>query len=105
MNYRPPQGQWEKAFVEFRDPAERTESKFLADARTAIDRLLEGVEKQPPSFNTFRKILREGRIFAIVTARGHDPATLRKGVEMFIDRILSDAEKAEMVRNLRGWIV
>ena len=65
----------------------------------------EGVEKQPPSFNTFRRILREGRIFAIVTARGHDPATLRKGVEMFIERILSDAEKAEMVRNLRGWIV
>lgn len=105
VNYRPPGGDWEKAFVEFRDPAERTESKFLADARTAIDRLLGGVEKQPPSFNTFRKILREGRIFAIVTARGHDPATLRKGVEMFIDRILTDAEKAQMVRSLRGWIV
>ena len=103
VNYRPPQGQWEKAFVEFRDPAERTESKFLADARTAIDRLLEGVEKQPPSFNTFRKILREGRIFAIVTARGHASETIRDAVRIFIDTVLTPDEREEMMTNLRGY--
>ena len=103
--YRPPGGEWDRAFVEFRDPATRTESKFLEDARTAIDRLLSGDDKTPPSFNTFRKTLREGRIFAIVTARGHKPESLRKGVEMFIDRILSADEKAEMVWNLRGYLV
>ena len=104
-NYRPPDGDWEKAFVEFRDSATQDESKFLADARRAIDRLQAGQEHAPPSFETFRKTLREGRIFAIVTARGHRPATLRKGVELFIERLLSDAERAEMVRNLRGWLV
>ena len=83
----------------------RTESKFLADAREAIGRLASGEDKAPPSFETFRKTLREGRIFAIVTARGHKPETLRRGVELFIDRVLSDAEKAEMVWNLRGYIV
>ena len=104
-NYRPPGGEWEKAFVEFRDPASQTESKFLTDARKAIDRLQAGDDRVPPSFNTFRKTLREGRIFAIVTARGHEQATLRKGVEMFIDRILTPTERAEMVRNLRGYLV
>ena len=104
-HYRPPGGDWEKAFVEFRDPAERTESKFLEDARTAINRILEGTEKTPPSFNTFRKTLREGRIFAIVTARGHRPESLRKGVELFVSRILSPDERAEMIYNLRGYLV
>ena len=103
--YRPPGGDWEKAFVEFRDSASCDESKFLADARTAIDRLLAGADRTPPSFNTFRKTLREGRIFAIVTARGHRPESLRRGVEMFIDRILTPRERDEMVRNLRGYIV
>ncbi|MGI6749693.1 MAG: hypothetical protein ACOX6A_04140 [Atribacter sp.] len=37
-NYRPPGGNWEKAFVEFRDFAHDDESKFLKDAREAIDR-------------------------------------------------------------------
>ena len=105
VNYRPPKGVWENAFVEFRDFADQPESKFLQDARTAIDRLFEGKEKCPPSFNVFRKTLREGRIFAIVTARGHQPETLRKGVEMFIERILTPEERAEMVWNLRGYLV
>ena len=41
-NYRPPDNNWEKAFVEFRDFAADDESKFLKDARTAIDRMLAG---------------------------------------------------------------
>lgn len=105
VNYRPPGGtDWERAFVEFRDFATDDESKFLTDARTAIDHVLAGKTEVPPSFRTFKKTLVEGRIFAIVTARGHKPETLRKGVEMFIDRILTDAEKAEMLYNLRGYI-
>ena len=103
-NYRPPDNNWENAFVEFRDFAADDESKFLKDARTAIDRMLHGIEKAPPSFNTFRHTLIEGRIFAIVTARGHKQETLRKGVELFIDRILTPAERAEMIYNLRGYI-
>lgn len=103
-NYRPPENDWEKAFVEFRDFATDDESKFLKDAAQAIDRVLSGSEKVPPSFNTFRQTLVEGRIFAIVTARGHQPATLRKGVELFIERILSDAQRKEMIYNLRGYI-
>lgn len=103
-NYRPPEGDWEKAFVEFRDFATDDESKFLKDARTALDRVLQGVDKAPPSFETFRKTLVEGRIFAIVTARGHRSDTLRRGVAMFIDRVLAPSERAEMLANLRGYV-
>ncbi len=104
VNYRPPGGNMEKAFVEFRD-IEGSESKFLKDANDAIDRVLSGKNRHPPSFNTFCKTLREGRIFAIVTTRGHNPSTLRKGVELFIERILTPEDKKEMIRNLRGYTV
>ncbi len=104
-NYRPPDGDWEKAFVEFRDFGNVSESKFLKDASEAIDRLQSGLEKPPPSFNTFKKSLIEGRIFAIVTARGHRPETLREGVRMFIDKVLTPLEKREMILNLRGYTV
>jgi hypothetical protein len=104
-NYRPPNQDWESAFVEFRDFANDEESKFLTDAKAALERVESGLEKVPPSFNTFRKSLIEGRIFAIVTARGHQPETLRKGVELFIDKVLTPAEREEMILNLRGYTV
>ena len=105
VHYRPPGNDWSKAFVEFRDFATDDESKFLVDARAAIQRILGGQEAPPPSFEKFRRALVEARLFAIVTARGHNTETLRKGVELFIDSILTDAERAEMIRNMRGYIV
>ena len=102
--YRPPCGDWEKAFVEFRDFRHEDESQFLKDARVAMDRLLHGDEKPPPSFATFKRALVEGRLFAIVTARGHNSETLRAGVRMFIDRVLTGAERETMLHNLRGYV-
>ena len=104
-NYRPPHGNWADAFIEFRDFDTGDESQFLKDARTAIDRVVNGGETPPPSFNTFRKTLIEGRIFAIVTARGHRSETLRRGVELFIERVLTPEERNTMLANLRGYIV
>ncbi len=103
-HYRPPGDDWEKAFVEFRDFASDDESKFLIDAREAIRKVKDGSETPPPSFTKFRQALSEARLFAIVTARGHKPETLRKGVEMFIDQILTDEERRQMIRNMRGYI-
>ena len=105
VHYRPPGNDWSKAFVEFRDFASDDESKFLIDARTAIQRILDGTEAPPPSFEKFKRALVEARLFAIVTARGHRNETLRKGVEMFLDAFLSEYERAEMIRNMRGYIV
>lgn len=102
-NYRPPQNDWEKAFREFRDFSGHPESKFLQDAQEAIEAVLTGTSAPAPSFKAFRKTLVEGRLFAIVTARGHASETLRKGVHLFIDRVLTKAERKTMLANLRGY--
>jgi len=103
QNYRPPNGNWPEAFVEFLDYANEPESHFLRDAREAIMRLIDGAENPAPSFQTFRTTLVEGRLFAIVTARGHASETLRKGVRLFVDLVLTPAEREEMMANLRGY--
>ena len=103
QNYRPPNGNWQEAFVEFQDYANETENHFLRDAREAITRLIGGADRPAPSFQTFRTTLVEGRLFAIVTARGHAAETLRKGVRLFVDLVLTPAERAEMLANLRGY--
>jgi hypothetical protein len=105
VNYRPPGGSWPAAFVAFQDYANEPESNFLRDAREAIIRVSSGAERPAPSFRTFRKTLVEGRLFAIVTARGHASETLRKGVRLFVDLVLTPAEREEMLANLRGYRV
>jgi hypothetical protein len=101
--YRPPNNRWPEAFVEFQDYAHESESAFLRDARQAIERVLNGEDRPAPSFATFRKTLVEGRLFAIVTARGHASRTLRKGVRLFVDLVLTPAEREQMLANLRGY--
>jgi len=101
--YRPPGGDWTRAFVEFQDYAEENESSFLRDTRQAIERVIAGQESPAPSFQTFRRTLIEGRLFAIVTARGHASHILRKGVQQFIDLVLNPSEREEMMANLRGY--
>jgi hypothetical protein len=103
-SYRPPRGDWENAFVEFRDVDDDDENVFLRDTRTAIDRVTSGETEQAPSFRRFRQTLVEGRLFGIVTARGHDPKIIREAVEYFIENVLSDGERATMVKNLRGYM-
>lgn len=102
-NYRPPRGDWELAFREFRDFDDEPESKFLTHTREALRPIIEGRKEGGPSFRQFRKALVEGRLFAIVTARGHRSETLRRGVEYFIGQVLTAEERAEMMANLRGY--
>jgi len=103
-NYRPPRGDWENAFVEFRDVEEDDVNVFLRDTRAAIDSVISGETETAPSFVRFKQALIEGRLFAIVTARGHDPAVIRAGVEYFIDRVLTDDDRKRMLGNLRGYV-
>jgi hypothetical protein len=102
-NYRAPGGDWENAFVEFQDEAGESESRFLRDAREALEKVRSGETEPGPSFNTLRETLVEGRLFAIVTARGHESESLRKAVRLFVDVVLTPEEKAEMLANLRGY--
>lgn len=103
LNYRAPGGIWENAFVDFQDYAEEHESRFLKDTRLALGKVLSGDMEPGPSFQTLRKTLKEGRLFAIVTARGHEPDSLKKAVSLFIELVLTPAERNEMMANLRGY--
>ena len=99
-HYRAPGGNWANAFVNFEDSPER--DNFIEDTLDALQRVERG-ERPGPSYNALKKTLREGRIFAIVTARGHSPETIEKAVRLFIRYALSDEERAEMMSNLRGY--
>ena len=100
-HYRPPtDGGWAAAFRNFEDrPGTNT---FIEDTIAALEKIEHG-EKPGPSYNAMKKTLREGRIFAIVTARGHSPETIRKAVKVFIKYALTEAEREEMMSNLRGY--
>ncbi len=102
-NYRPIHGDWDEAFVDFYDVGKRGESAFLEDTQAALQPVIEGTDDGGPSFNRFRKALIEGRLFAIITARAHASSSIRKGVEYFIEHILSAEEKAKMIDNLRRY--
>lgn len=103
-HYRYPQNQREMAFVEFQDELTHLGGgNFIKDLDLALDEILSGRKAPPPSFATFRKTLIEGRLFAIVTARGHHEKTLRAGVQRFIERALTPVEREVMLINLRGY--
>ena len=99
-HYRAPKGGWPAAFRNFEDCPDR--ENFILDTLEALERVEHG-EKPGPSYNALKKTLREGRLFAIVTARGHSPATIEKAVRVFIRYALSEQEREEMMSNLRGY--
>jgi len=104
-HYRfPTEGGRKAAFRDFEDAPDSAlaDRAFIRDTHAALARIAAG-EMPGPSFTTLRKTLREGRIFAIVTARGHSPETIREAVKIFIETVLNPAERAEMMANLRGY--
>jgi hypothetical protein len=103
--YRPPGGRWEAAFRDFHDAGARGTRAFLEDTRLAVNRVIRRAGRGAPSYAAFKRALIEGSLFAIITARSHRPSSIRKGVEYFIDRVLTPAEQARMIQNLRGFIV
>lgn len=88
-------------FVEFSDNGPRGESAFLQDMKVAI-----GESKYPdppnriaPSWFQFIDTLIRGELFAIITARGHGPSSIRKTVEWIIDNYLGSEQKRQMYNN------
>ena len=100
----PKKGGRREAFIEFQDTPQDRGRQFLLDTAAALRRIAEG-EKPGPSFETMRRTLVEGRVFAIVTARGHASSTLRRAVRLFMDTVLTHEERETMMRNIRGYRV
>jgi hypothetical protein len=78
------------AFRDFRRP-----DTFLKDTKKAISK-----DKTAPSFQKFKENLIYANPFSIITARGHDPKVIRKGVRMFVDLVLEPEEKEKMIDNI-----
>jgi hypothetical protein len=74
----------------------RTEgdAQFLKDISSA---------KLGPAWEDFREAINNGSIFAIITARGHNPFTLRKAVKKYIDSGYGGIDKKQLVKNLRKY--
>jgi hypothetical protein len=53
-----------------------------------------------PAYSDFIECLVHGSLFAIITARGHEKTTLRRGVEYFIENQLSEDQKTTMYNHL-----
>lgn len=102
--YRPIDDDWDKAFVDFYDNGHRGEQSFLDDTRRALRPVIQKEESGAPSFIRFKKALIEGSLFAIITARAHASDSIRRGVEYFIESVLSADEKRRMIKNLRRFI-
>jgi len=81
------------AFREFRDET----GDFAGD----LAKVMAGSSWKAPAFEAFKQAMIEGRLFAIVTSRGHEDETMRKAVTGFVDKILSKEEKETMQRSLR----
>jgi hypothetical protein len=48
----------------------------------------------------FINVLENGYLFALITARGHGPEAIRKGIEWIIDNYLTDEQKKKNVFKL-----
>lgn len=94
-------------FAHFRsDPNYRTTANSFADF-TDNQAFLVDAEKAihngsfAPSYKKFIEALTYANPFAINTARGHSPETLKKGVKLFVKMVLSDDEKRMMFTNIQ----
>jgi len=86
------------SFIEFQDFGPRGTNAFLEDIKKSIKD-----KKFGPSWEIFLSAIKEGRLFAIVTTRGHEPATLRAGVKYIIDNVLTPDEKLKMEAKLTSF--
>jgi hypothetical protein len=106
-NWRILNGDPSAAFSEFRDNGPRGKEAFLLDVKKAITE-----NRYAPAWEDFIECLTSGAIFAIITARGHEPDYLneneiggiRPGIEYVIDHVLDDNQKQKMYNHLLAYL-
>jgi hypothetical protein len=84
------------AFDEFRDFGRRGDDAFIEDTKKAIEN-----NWKAPSFKKFKEALKYVNYFAIITARGHAPETIKRGVKTFINLALTPDDKILLKKNLK----
>jgi hypothetical protein len=81
----------EDPFRNFRTEGDKA---FLVDAMLA---------KTGPAWSDFIECINNGSIFSIITARGHNPKTLKEGVYNYIISGFNGISKSELLKNLRKY--
>lgn len=94
-NWRIANNDGDLAFCEFRDTGPRGDVAFMEDMKAAIS-----AGKLGPAWDDFVECLTSGALFAIITARGHEGPSMKKGVEWILDNVLSAEQVDEMYNNL-----
>lgn len=95
INYRLPKD----AFCEFRDTGPRGPSAFITDVKRALSD-----KKFGPAWLDFIECLTHGSLFAIITARGHEPESIKKGIEYILDEILTSDQQSKMYNYLLRYV-
>lgn len=94
-NYRLLNQSGDEAFANFRDTGPMGGDIFLEDVKKAVSS-----GRFAPAWEDFIECLSNGSLFAIITARGHESETMRRGVEWIIDNVLTEQQIFEMYNNL-----
>jgi len=81
----------ENPFRNFRTEGDKD---FLVDAMRA---------RTGPAFDDFREAINNGSIFSIITARGHNPNTLKEAVYNYIIEGFNGIDKEELIKNLKKY--
>ena len=79
------------AFRFFRTEGDK---KFISDAMRA---------KIGPAFDDFKEAINNGSIFSIITARGHNPKTIKEAIYNYITTGFGGIEKKELIKNLKKY--
>ena len=79
-------GYGDKPFRNFKTEGDKD---FIIDAMRA---------KEGPAFNDFREAINNGSIFSIITARGHNPNTLKQAVYNYIINDYNGISKDELIK-------
>ena len=88
-----------KTIVDYSDSPFRNfrtdgDKDFLVDAMRA---------KKGPAFDDFREAINNGSIFAIITARGHNPNTIKEAIYNYIIEGFNGIDKDELIKNLKKY--
>jgi hypothetical protein len=78
----------------FRNFRTEGDKDFLVDAMRA---------KEGPAFGDFKEAINNGSIFSIITARGHNPETLKQAVYNYIVSDFNGINKDELIKNLKKY--
>lgn len=95
VNYRLLNDNPNTAFCEFGDKGNRGSTAFLEDVKNSIAK-----GGFAPSWSKFIDCVVSGSLFSIITARGHEPESIKNAVRWIIETQLTTEQQGTLITNL-----